>query len=149
MDSPACDSCFRANPTLIISKHPYLRSTRPFQVVHMDTCGKMTTPTTNREIYFILFTDNFSRYRWVFCITDKSQGFPVIQKFFSAVSNQYRSQIAELVFDNGTEFEGQQNLTMFLQQLGCNLINLPHIITHRMGLQSVPMVSSLNAPGKC
>jgi hypothetical protein len=39
--------------------------------------------------------------------------------FFVAALNQYKLQIAELVFDYGTELGGQK-LTTVLKQKGCN-----------------------------
>ena len=49
------------------------RATEKLQLVHIDLCGPMRTPSLNENIYFILFIDDFSRMSWVFFMRQKSE----------------------------------------------------------------------------
>ncbi|CAM6085896.1 unnamed protein product [Calypogeia fissa] len=76
--------------------------------------------------YYLLFTDDFSRFRWVTCLTNKLQVFSALRNFFKAVQTQFRSSIGELHIDNGSEF-GRTQLDQFLANEGCKLVpNAPY-----------------------
>lgn len=118
-----CDACQLAKSRRIICRISHTRATRPFQIIHTDTCGKVSTPGIGNKHYFVLFTDDFSRFRRVVCLATKGQVFSSICHFFSSVTTQYKASIAELHLDNGTEFGGTQ-LTDFLTSHGCKPVFL-------------------------
>lgn len=116
-----CDACSLAKSQKIICRIPHSRAERPFQRIHVDTCGKMSTTGIGNKHYFLLFTDDYSRHRWVACLSNKGQAFIAIQRFFSAVTAQHQAVIAELHMDNGLEFGGNQ-LNDFLSTYGCRAV---------------------------
>ncbi|CAM6097307.1 unnamed protein product [Calypogeia fissa] len=81
----------------------------------------MTMPGIGDKNYYLLFTDDFSRFRWVTCLTSKLQVFPALRNFFKAVETQFHCSIGELHIDNGSEF-GRTQLDQFLATVGCKLV---------------------------
>ena len=44
-------------------------------LIHIDVCGPMSTCTRNGYCYFITFTDDYSRYGYVYLMRHKSESF--------------------------------------------------------------------------
>ncbi|CAM6088679.1 unnamed protein product [Calypogeia fissa] len=116
-----CEACSLAKSTRIICRVPHTRATILFQKVHVDLCGKMTVPGIGDKHYYLLFTDDYSHFRWVTCLMSKLEVFPALRNFFKAIETQFRCRIAELHIDEGTEF-GRTQLEMFLADVGCKLM---------------------------
>lgn len=53
------------------SDHP--REDRPGVLIHADVCGPMSVTSYGGSKYFILFKDDASCYRFVYCVQDKSE----------------------------------------------------------------------------
>ena len=45
------------------------------ELVHTDVCGPMQTRSLGRAYYFLLFTDDFTRFSWIYFLSKKSQAF--------------------------------------------------------------------------
>ena len=63
-----------------INKKPFntysnIRTTNLLQVIHTDVCGPIPVSSLGGAVYFITFTDDFSRYVTVYSMTKKSQAF--------------------------------------------------------------------------
>lgn len=116
-----CPACALAKSTRIVCQEPHTRATRPFQKVHLDLCGPISISGLGNKRYFLLMTDDYSRFRWVTCLHSKDQTFSVVEQFFAATANQYSSTISELHCDNGTEFVKKQ-FQDFLAEKGCRMV---------------------------
>ena len=77
------------------------RASRVLQLVHVDVCGLMNTSSISRNMYFLLFVDDFSRKMWVYFLKQKSDAFPVFQQFKALVEKESGSSIRTLRTDNG------------------------------------------------
>lgn len=55
-------------------------------------------------MYFVLFTNNFSRISWVYFVKYKFQTFECFKKFKVLVENQSSCTIKTLRIDQGDEF---------------------------------------------
>jgi len=53
------------------------RETKPLELVHANIYGPMKTLSLNKNKYFIIFVEDFSRRTWVYFITEKSYA-PII-----------------------------------------------------------------------
>ena len=73
-------------------------------IIHSDVCGPFRYITRHGERYFVTFTDDFSRYGYVYLIKHKSEIFEVFKKFQSDVENQLGKKIKILRFDRGKEY---------------------------------------------
>ena len=49
------------------------RATAPGELIHADVCGPFEMPSAKGYRYFVLFKDDFTRYRYIFFLKDKSE----------------------------------------------------------------------------
>jgi hypothetical protein len=56
-------------------------------LIHTDVCGPMSTCTRNSDRYFITFTDDYSRYGYVYLMRHKSESFEKFKEFKTEVEN--------------------------------------------------------------
>ena len=42
------------------------RATERLELIHSDVCGPMSTPTRGGYLYFVTFTDDLSRYDYIY-----------------------------------------------------------------------------------
>lgn len=54
------------------------KSSKCGEIFHVDVCGTMQEMSIGGSRYFLLFKDDFSHFRFVYCIKQKSE---VIEKF--------------------------------------------------------------------
>ena len=57
------------------------------ELVHSDVCGPMSTQAKGGYEYFISFTDDYSRYGYVYLIKRKSKAFEKFIEFRVEVEN--------------------------------------------------------------
>jgi hypothetical protein len=50
-------------------------------LVHTDVCGPMSSIVRGGFQYFITFTDDFSRYRYIYLMRHKSESFEKFKEF--------------------------------------------------------------------
>ena len=54
-------------------------------LVHTDVCGPMSSTARGGFQYFITFTDDFSRYGYVYLMRNKSESFERFKEFHNEV----------------------------------------------------------------
>jgi transposase InsO family protein len=54
--------------------------------------------------HYVIFTDDFTRFCWLYPLVNKSDVFLSFTKFKSLVENQFSCQIKQLQSDNGGEY---------------------------------------------
>jgi hypothetical protein len=84
---------------------------------HADVCGPMSQESFGKSRYFVLFKDDFSGYRIVFYIRNKSDVLACIKSLCATVQQETRNKIEKLRSDRGGEFTGTE-VTEFLTSLG-------------------------------
>jgi Integrase core domain len=72
-------------------------------LMHMDVCGPIGTSIRGRYSYFIIFTDDFSRYDYIFLMRHKSESLKRFKEFQNEVENQLGKKKA-LRSDRGGEY---------------------------------------------
>nr|GEU81061.1 retrovirus-related Pol polyprotein from transposon TNT 1-94 [Tanacetum cinerariifolium] len=60
------------------------------QLIHTDLFGPITPPSHGKNLYFILFIDDYSRKTWVYFLNEKSQVFEAFKKFKAMVKRRKR-----------------------------------------------------------
>ena len=88
--TPFAKSCERASDLL--------------ELVHGDVCGPMSTTARGGYEYFVTFTDDFSRFGYVYLMKHKSETFEKFKEFQSEVQNQLGKKIKHLRSDRGGEY---------------------------------------------
>ena len=76
----------------------------PLDLIHTDVCGPMSTQARGGFIYFLTFTDDFSRYGYLYLMKYKSEAFEKFRKFRIQDEKQLGRSIKTLRFDRGGEY---------------------------------------------
>jgi GAG-pre-integrase domain len=67
----ACESYLRGKMTKASFSKKGERTSDLLALIHTDICGPMSTYTRNSDRYFITFTDDYSRYSYVYLMRHK------------------------------------------------------------------------------
>ncbi|KAL0445227.1 UNVERIFIED_CONTAM: hypothetical protein Slati_2245400 [Sesamum latifolium] len=73
-------------------------------LVHTDVCGPLSIPARGGFSYFITFTDDHSRYGYVYLMRYKSEAFGRFKEYRLEVENQTNRKIKALRSDRGGEY---------------------------------------------
>ena len=73
-------------------------------LVHTDVCGPMSSIARGGFQYFITFTDDFSRYGYIYLMRNKSESFEKFMEFQNEVHNQLGKTIKLLRSDRGGKY---------------------------------------------
>ena len=76
-------------------------------LIHSDVCGPMSTTARGSFGYFVTFTDDLSRYGYVYLMRQKSETFDKFKEFQKEVENQLGKTIKALRSDRGGEYMSQ------------------------------------------
>jgi hypothetical protein len=80
------------------------RASDLLELVHTDLCGSMSSLARGSFQYFITFTDDFSRYGYIFLTRHKSESFKKFKEFQNEVQNQLGKITKFLRSDRGGEY---------------------------------------------
>ena len=80
-----CESCLMGKMTKIPFSGHRERTNELLELVHMDVCGPMTTQARGGYSYFITFTDDLSRFGYVYLMKYKSKAFDKFKEYQSMV----------------------------------------------------------------
>lgn len=99
-----CESCLMGKMT----KSPFTghgeRASELLGLIHTDVCGPMTTPARGGYSYFITFTDDLSRFGFVYLMKHKSEAFDKFKEYQSMVEKQTGKCIKILRSNRGGEY---------------------------------------------
>ena len=72
-----------------MTKSPFTRkdkcASEVLGLIHIDVCRSMNISARGRYYYFITFTDDLSRYEYVYLMTHKSESFEIFKRFHNEV----------------------------------------------------------------
>jgi transposase InsO family protein len=80
------------------------RATDLLELIHSDVCGPMSTTARGGFGYFITFTDDYSRFGYVYLMRHKSETFERFKEFENEVEKQRGKKIKALRSDRGGEY---------------------------------------------
>nr|GEY50292.1 retrotransposon protein, putative, Ty1-copia subclass [Tanacetum cinerariifolium] len=69
--------------------------------IHIDVCGPFKIMSRQGAYYFVTFTDDYSRYRYVYLLKHKHEVFETFKVFQREVENQLGKTIKSLRSDRG------------------------------------------------
>ena len=78
------------------------------ELIHTDVCGPFSTSARGVYLYFITFTDDFSRYGFVYLMRHKSESFEKFKEFKNEVRNQLDKNNKILRSNRGGEYLSQE-----------------------------------------
>ncbi|GKA97606.1 putative ribonuclease H-like domain-containing protein [Tanacetum coccineum] len=78
---------------------------KPLELLHMDLFGPVLVESINKKKYYLVVTDDFSRFSWVFFLATKDETNEILYKFITGLENQLNHKVKIIRSDHGTEFK--------------------------------------------
>nr|GEY49637.1 putative ribonuclease H-like domain-containing protein [Tanacetum cinerariifolium] len=78
---------------------------QPLCRLHMDLFGPTFVKSLNKKSYFLVVTDDYSRFTWVFFLATRDETSPILKTFIIGLENQLSLKVKVIRSDNGTEFK--------------------------------------------
>ncbi|KAL0378488.1 UNVERIFIED_CONTAM: Transposon Ty2-GR1 Gag-Pol polyprotein [Sesamum radiatum] len=101
---PTCESYLKGKMT----KKPFVGQSAIakglLDLVHTDVCGPLSIPARGGFSYFITFTDDHSRYGYVYLMRYQSEAFGRFKEYRLEVKSQTNRKIKALQSDRGGEY---------------------------------------------
>ena len=101
---PMCESCLEGKMTKRPFKAKGYRTTKPLELVHTDVCSPMRVQARGGYEYFVTFTDDYSRYGFVYLMRQKSETFEKFQEYKVEAEKKLGVHIKQLRSDRGSEY---------------------------------------------
>ncbi|KAK1613767.1 hypothetical protein QYE76_019284 [Lolium multiflorum] len=98
-----CEACLMGKMT----KTPFWYDGASYdllEIIHTDVCGPMSVASHGGYRYVLTFTDDLSRYGYIYFMKHKSETFEKFKEFQSEVENQRNKKIKFLRSDRGGEY---------------------------------------------
>ncbi|GJS46402.1 retrotransposon protein, putative, ty1-copia subclass [Tanacetum coccineum] len=105
-----CISCMSGKLARKPYSHQVERATNLLGLIHTDVCGPFKIMSRQGAYYFVTFTDDFSRYGYVYLLKHKHEVFETFKVFQKEVENQLEKTIKSLRSDRGGEYMSQEFL---------------------------------------
>ena len=104
------------------SKH---RAKGPLELVHSAICGRIGEKSLGGSEYFLTFTDDYSRYSWVYMLKTKNQVFDAFMDWKVKGENCCGKKLKRLRTDNGGEYMSNQFKSYLKNQGICHELTIP------------------------
>ena len=96
------------------------RATDLLEIIHTDVCGPMNIKARDKYHYFLTFTDDLSRYEYIYLMKHKSEKFKIFQ---SEGENHHDKKIKFLRSDRRDEYLSYE---FGLQLKQCGIVSQIH-----------------------
>lgn len=116
-DGLFCEACVFGKHSKLKFQASDSRAKQPGELVHSDLCGPMQHPSLSDSRYFLLFKDDFSKYRCVYFLKHKSEVPSCFRNFIYKLKSETGLKLKTIRTDNGTEFLNE-NFEDVLKQFG-------------------------------
>jgi hypothetical protein len=99
-DLEQCRDCIKGKFAKQIKKDAK-HSTRVLEIIHTDICGPFLVRTVDGFNLFITFTDDYSRYSYIYPVKEISEALDKFKQFKAEVENQHDLKIKIVRSDRG------------------------------------------------
>ena len=103
-----CESCLSGKMTKSPFNKQGERANDLLGLIHTDVCGPLSTNARGGYSYFVTFTDDLSRYGYVYLMKHKSETFEKFKEFKNEVQNQLGKSIKAIRSNRGGEYLTQE-----------------------------------------
>ena len=100
----ACEPCLLGKMTKTPFSGTMERARDLLETIHTDVCGPMSVDARGGYRYFLTFTDDLSRYEYIYLMKHKSETFEKFKEFQSEVENHRNKKIKFLQSDRRGEY---------------------------------------------
>ena len=95
----ACEPCLMGKMTKTPFSRTMERTTDLLEIIHTDVYCPMNIEDRGRYHYFMIFTDDLSRYEYIYLMKHKSETFEKFKEFQSEVENHRNKNKKFLRYD--------------------------------------------------
>src|SRR4051812_37375628 len=99
-----CEACLMGKMTKTPFSDMMEQATDLLEIIHTDVCGPMSVASRGGYRYVLTFTDDLSRYGYIYFMKHKSETFEKFKEFQSEVENQRNKKTKFLRSDRGGEY---------------------------------------------
>src|SRR5215216_1298616 len=99
-----CEPCLMGKMTRTSFSGSMERATDLLEIIHSDVCGPMSVSAQSGYRYFVTFTDDLSRYGYIYLMKHKFETFEKFKEFQNEVENHRNRKIKFLRSDRGGEY---------------------------------------------
>jgi transposase InsO family protein len=85
-----------------------MSTSQPLKLLHMNLFVPITYRSNGENSYGLVVLDDYSRYTWVFFLSDKSNVFFILKGFAKRAENKFNFKIKKIRSDNGSEFKNSK-----------------------------------------
>jgi hypothetical protein len=96
--------CIKGKYAKQIKKSEAKRSAEVLEIIHTDICDSFPVKYVDGFDLFITFTDDFSRYGYIYLIKERSEALDKFKIFNAEVENQHNIKIKVVRSDNEREY---------------------------------------------
>ena len=89
----ACEPCLMGKMTNTPFSGTMERATDLLEIIHTDVCDPMSVKARGRYRYFLTFTDDLTRYGYIYLMKHKPETFEKFKEFQSEVENHHNKKI--------------------------------------------------------
>ncbi|KFY82599.1 hypothetical protein V500_10440 [Pseudogymnoascus sp. VKM F-4518 (FW-2643)] len=101
-----CDECLLNKSTRVINRKASEHAKAPLDRIHSDIWGPYRVPDIHgKSIYFVTFTDDYTRKTWVYVMRSRGQLRAIFTGFKIRVEQETGRKIKIVRCDNGGEYE--------------------------------------------
>ena len=113
----ACEPCLVGKMTKTPFSGTMEQATDLLEIIHTDVCGLISVEARGGYHYFLIFTDDLSRYGYIYLMKHKSETFEKFKEFQSEVENHHNKKIMFIRSDRGVEYLSYE-FVLHLKQSG-------------------------------
>ena len=88
-----CEPCLMGKMTKTLFSGTMERATDLLEIIHADACDPMRIEACGGYLYFLIFTDDLSRYGYIYLMKHQSETFEKFKQFQSEVKNHHNKKI--------------------------------------------------------
>ena len=103
-----CEPCLMGKMTKTRFAGTTERVTDLLEIIHTNVCSPMSVEARGRYRYFLTFTDDLSRYEYIYLMKQRSETFEKFKEFQSEVENHRNKKIKFLRSDCEGEYLGYE-----------------------------------------
>ncbi|GJS70538.1 putative ribonuclease H-like domain-containing protein [Tanacetum coccineum] len=89
----------------------------PLHLLHMDLFGPTFVKSLKKKMYYLVVTDDYSRFTWVFFLATKDETSGILKSFITGIENLVDHKVKVIRCDNGTEFKNRE-MNQFCEMKG-------------------------------
>ena len=128
-----CEPCIMGKMTKTSFSVTMEQATGLLEIIHTDVCDPMSVEARGGYRYFLTFTDDLSRYGYIYLMKHKSETFEKFKEFQSEVENHRNKKMNFLRSDHGGEYLSYE-FGLYLKQCGIVLQLTPPVTPQRNGV---------------